>query len=126
MTVDEIVDKLNSIVDDLKSDILSDIEDVKKANHERLLDRNTKKEEALEDIVKYKALLNEQLSKEFQEGIDISIYKNKVDSLELNLRELYELNGRLGSIVLPVKQMYKDIIDDIVAQNGGSLVEVMA
>ena len=43
-----------------------------------------------------------------------------------NLKELYELNGRLASIVLPVKEMYKDIIDDLTKANGGNLVEVMA
>jgi len=51
----------------------------------------------------------------------------KVDSLEDDLKQLYELNGKLASIVLPIKQMYKEMVDDLTEQNGGgSLIDVKA
>ena len=53
-------------------------------------------------------------------------YREEINLLENNLKELYELNGYLASIVLPVKEMYKDIIEDLTKLNGGNLIEVMA
>ncbi len=103
-----------------------DIDDVKAANHEKLLERNDSKLEFMELLAKLKVQLNEELADEFHKGIDIKVYKDGIDELETKLKELYLLNGKLGSIVLPVKEMYKEIIDEIKSINGGSIVEVMA
>ena len=53
-----------------------------------------------------------------QNGVDVNIYRQKVDNLEDELKELYKLNAKLASIVLPIKKMYKDIVDELTAQNG--------
>ena len=124
--INNTIERLNQLTDDMNRYILEDIEDVKKANHEKLLERNSLKEVAIEDITSLKTLLNEQLAQEFQDGVDITIYRESINNLEVKLRDLYELNGRLASIVLPVKEMYKEIIDEITKLNGGTLVEVMA
>jgi len=124
--INDTISRLDTLVASLKGNILLDIEDVKNANHEKLLERNEIKTLTIDEIANAKALLNEQLSQEFQNGVDITIYRKDVDKLEQNLRELYELNGKLASIVLPVKEMYREIIDDITQANGGNLVEVMA
>lgn len=122
----------NTIVDlyettkKLQNAILQDIVDVRAANHEALVERNDIKLEDMEKLTTLKSKLNEELSKSYTDGEDISIYKDAIDKLELELRELYRLNGKLGSIVLPVKEMYKEIIDEITKVNGGSLLEVMA
>jgi len=118
--------ELQSITSELKESILLDINDVKKANHESLVTRNDIKLTLMENLTELKQKLNTELAQEYKDGKDISIYKDGIDELELKLRELYELNGKLASIVLPVKEMYKEIINDITEQNGGSLVEVMA
>jgi len=124
--IDITVLELQSVTEELKKSILLDIEDVKKAKHESLLIRNDKKLELMDKLASLKQKLNEDLSIEYKEGKDISVYKPSIDELELGLKGLYELNGKLASIVLPVKEMYKDIIDEITKKNGGSLVEVMA
>jgi hypothetical protein len=124
--IDIIVMELKSITVQLKKAIEQDIVDVKKANHESLVDRNSQKITLMEMLSKSKKELNEKLAFEYGQGKDISVYKQSIDELEDDLREVYRLNGKLGSIVLPVKEMYKEIIDDITKQNGGSLVEVMA
>jgi len=120
------ISKLNDVTKELKESILLDIEDVKKAHHESLVLRNSVKMNLMEDLTSLKQKLNEELSLEYKEGKDITIYKESIDTLESNLKELYSLNGKLASIVLPVKEMYKEIIADITEQNGGSLVEIMA
>ena len=124
--IDITVLELQSVTSELKNSILLDINDVKKANHESLVTRNSHKLTLMDNLSTLKQKLNNELSNEYKDGKDISIYKNNIDNLELELRELYELNGKLASIVLPVKEMYKDIIDEITEKNGGSLVEVMA
>jgi len=110
----------------LKNAINQDIEDVRKANHEKLLDRNELKLELMQKINNAQNDLNQMLASQMQNGVDINIFREHVNELETHLRELYELNGKLASIVLPVKEMYKNIIDDIAKANGGSLVEVKA
>jgi hypothetical protein len=124
--IKNIIEQLYDVTNSLKNDIDLDIIDVKAANHESLLERNNRKLDSMQSLSKLKLELNEELAKEFQAGIDITIYKISVDELEVKLKELYYLNGKLASIVLPVKQMYKEIIDDITKINGGSLIEVMA
>ena len=124
--INTILDQLQQLTKILKDDILLDISDVRSANHESLLERNSQKLESMEKLSSFKQKLNEELSKEFQAGVDISVYKDSIDDLEVKLKELYLLNTKLASIVLPVRQMYKDIIDDITVINGGSLIEVMA
>ena len=121
-----IVKVMIKVVKDLQQDILLDIEDVKLANHEKLLDRNDLKLEKMEKIANLKEELNNTLVQEIQNGTDVDKYRVDVDLLEENLIKLSTLNGKLATIVLPVKEMYKDIIDEITAKNGGALVEVMA
>jgi len=124
--IDITVLELQSATAKLMEFISLDIEDVKKAKHESLIARNEQKLTMMETLSSLKKKLNEELSLEYKKGIDISIYKESIDDLEKNLRNLYELNGKLAAIVLPVKEMYKEIIDEITLRNGGSLIEVMA
>jgi len=124
--INNIIIKLKDITAQLNQSVKSDIEDVKKANHERLIERNSLKLELMDNLSSLKQKLNEELSIEYKNGVDISIYKNSVDELEEQLKELYYANGKLASIVLPVKEMYKEIIDEITSKNGGRLIEVMA
>lgn len=124
--IDITVLELQSITAELKKSIILDIDDVKKANHESLVTRNSVKLTLMDSLTELKQKLNTELSEEYKIGNDISIYKDSIDTLETQLRELYELNGKLASIVLPVKEMYKEIIDEITEINGGSLIEVMA
>lgn len=124
--IEDILKQLDNLVKEIQKYTALDIDDVKKANHEQLLERNDLKLKAMEDLANLKKELNQQLALKYQNGEDITVYKNSVDELEVELRKLYELNGKLGSIVLPVRQMYKDIIDEITAINGGSLVEIRA
>jgi hypothetical protein len=124
--IEEIVKELKETTQKLYNAILQDIEDVKKAKHESLISRNTIKLELMDTLKTLKEKLNNELALEYQEGKDIAVYRESVDELELDLRQLYETNGKLAAIVLPVREMYKDIIDDITQKNGGRLVDLKA
>jgi len=120
------VNEMIELAKSLKNSIISDIDDVKNANHEKLLERNDIKLSLMQEISNSHSELNVLLSDAIQNGEDVDNFREDVNSLEEHLRELYELNGKLAAIVLPVKQMYKDIIDEISANNGGTLFEVRA
>ena len=124
--IETTVEQLKSIVRELHDSIILDIEDVKKARHESLVQRNNVKLDLMDKLSDLKQKLNEELSSEYQKGVDITIYRTSIDELEGQLGELYRANGKLASIVLPVKEMYKEIIEELTTQNGGALVEVMA
>ena len=124
--IEQLIEELLRLTQDLKNDINLDIEDVRNANHESLLQRNSKKLDSMQRLSSSKVELNQELAQAFRAGVNVAIYKDSIDKLEYELKELYQLNGKLASIVLPVRQMYKDIIDEITQLNGGSLIEVMA
>ncbi|MDY0320535.1 MAG: hypothetical protein RBR23_02265 [Arcobacteraceae bacterium] len=110
----------------LQNHIMEDIEDIKAARHEKLLDRNEIKLEMMQDLASKKEDLNKALLQAIQNGDDVNQYRGSVDTLEKELKKLYMLNARLGSIVEPVRKMYKDIVDEIVSEYGSSVVEVKA
>ena len=124
--VENIVEKMTSLVNELKESINQDIIDIKAAKHEELLKRNDRKHILIEEITNLKVQLNQELVKKIQEGVDVNIYRANVDFLEIQLKELYELNKKLASIVLPVQQMYKELVSEISAANGGQFFDIKA
>ncbi|AXX87962.1 hypothetical protein [Malaciobacter marinus] len=124
--IEQTVETMLELIDKMKESIKLDIEDIKQAKHEKLLDRNSEKEEMINEISSLKIKLNDLIINKVKAGEDVDIYRQKVDNLEEELRNLYKLNKELASIVLPVQQMYKEIVDDITKNNGGALLDVKA
>ena len=124
--IENTIKSMSDLIVKLKNSITQDIEDIKAAKHEELLKRNDEKHLMIEDITLLKSQLNEELMSKIQEGVDVNIYRKSVDALELDLRELYELNRKLASIVLPVQQMYKDLVEEISVANGGNFFDIKA
>ena len=124
--IDEIIQRMSELVRNLQESIELDIVDIKNAKHESLLSRNDEKHNMINEITELKANLNKELIEKMQEGVDVNIYREKVDFLESELKSLYDLNKRLASIVLPVQQMYKELVDEITAANGGNIFDVKA
>jgi hypothetical protein len=124
--IDSIINNMIELVNKMQNYIKQDIEDIKMAKHEELLNRNSEKQDMIEKISAYKLQLNEEIVKQMQNGVDVNIYRQKVDDLEAELKKLFELNRKLAMIVEPIQKMYKNIVDDITEQNGGSIVNVQA
>ncbi len=124
--IENTIKDMSALIIKLKNSILQEIEDIKAAKHEELLKRNDEKHIMIEDITLLKAQLNKELMTKIQEGVDVNIYRESVDQLEIELKELYELNRRLASIVLPVQQMYKDLVSEISEANGGKFFDIKA
>ncbi|MDY0051105.1 MAG: hypothetical protein RBR65_01075 [Aliarcobacter sp.] len=124
--IENIIKDMSDLVNRLKSSINQDILDIKEAKHEELLKRNDEKHYMIDEIMNLKMQLNKELVSLIQEGKDVDLYRQSVDSLEVELRELYTLNKKLAAIVLPVQQMYKDLVSEITAVNGGQLFDIKA
>jgi len=124
--VEEIVNEMLVLVRKMQDFINQDIEDIKKARHEELLNRNDDKQYMIEEIASYKQKLNNEIINEMQNGVDVNIYREKVNDLENELKKLYTLNKKLSLIVEPIQKMYKDIVDEISESNGGTVFNVKA
>ena len=124
--VSKIISDISNLVNELKTSINQDILDIKEAKHEGLLTRNDEKHHMIDEIMNLKVELNKELMAKIQEGEDVNIYRQSVDALELQLKELYELNKKLASIVLPVQQLYKDLVSEITTANGGQIFDIKA
>ncbi len=124
--IENTIENMSTLIIKLKNSITQDIEDIKAAKHEELLKRNDEKHLMIDEITSLKSELNKELISKIQEGVDVNIYRQSVDSLEIELKELYELNKKLASIVLPVQQMYKDLVSEISAANGGNFFDIKA
>ncbi|WP_404318578.1 hypothetical protein [Malaciobacter canalis] len=124
--IEQTVETMLELINKMKESIKLDIEDIKQARHEKLLDRNSEKEEMINEISSLKIELNKLIVEKMKAGEDVNIYRQKVDYLEEELRSLYKLNKELASIVLPVQQMYKEIVEDLTKNNGGALLDVKA
>ena len=122
----KIIENMSDLINKLKISINQDILDIKEAKHEELLTRNDEKHHMIDEIMNLKTKLNQELMSIIQKGEDVNIYRTSVDSLEAELKDLYELNKRLASIVLPVQQMYKDLVSEITAANGGKIFDIKA
>ena len=108
--IENTIKNMSDLIIKLKSSIEQDIEDIKAAKHEELLKRNDEKHIMIDKITSLKTKLNEEL----------------MSKIEIELKDLYELNKRLASIVLPVQQMYKDLVSEITAVNGGKIFDIKA
>lgn len=124
--ISKTINDISNLVNELKTSINQDISDIKEAKHEELLTRNDEKHHMIDEIMNLKMQLNKELMAKIQEGEDVNIYRQSVDSLETQLKDLYELNKKLASIVLPVQQMYKELVSDIAAANGGQIFDIKA
>lgn len=122
--IETVINKMHKLIIEMQDSIKMDIADIKAAKNEKLMERNNLKQEMMEEIVRLKEQLNNLLIEESQKGNDINEYRVYVDNLEDELRVLHKLNTKLGSIVLPLKKMYKEIVDDLTSMNGGQLLEV--
>lgn len=124
--IENTIENMSMLIIKLKNSITQDIEDIKAAKHEELLKRNDEKHIMIDGITSLKLELNKELMSKIQEEVDVNIYRQSVDALEIELKELYELNKRLAAIVLPVQQMYKDLVSEISAANGGNFFDIKA
>lgn len=124
--INETIQRMSELVKNLQASIELDMQDVKDAKHEALLSRNDEKHQMINEITELKATLNQELITKMEDGSDVNIYREKVDSLEIELKNLYDLNKKLASIVLPVQQMYKELVEEITAANGGNIFDVKA
>lgn len=124
--IDNIINEMIKLVEKMQDYIKQDIEDIKNAKHEELLNRNDEKQYMIEKIASYKQQLNQEIVNQMQNGVDVNIYREKVDHLEKELKSLFELNRKLALIVEPIQKMYKDIVDEITEKNGGSVFNVQA
>lgn len=124
--INNIIDEMMFSVKKLQEMIVEDLDDVKKAKHQSLSERNSLKQDYMDKIIKYKKNLNEEIVKLLKANEDVNIYREKIDNLELELKKLFELNRKLGQVVLPIRDMYREIVKEVTKDSGGNIIEIKA
>jgi hypothetical protein len=106
---------INSTLDDLISITLQDIEDIKKANHDSLFQRNEKKEELIKEFTKSKSQIDSILVQRSQSGLELSQLINPQEDQLLGefkdkLSEFYNIHKKFSKMALLVTNFYNNLL----------------
>jgi hypothetical protein len=118
------IDKMIIDVNELIDIIASDIEDVKFAKHESLQSRVDRKNFLVSKLTQDKITLNNLILEAMNRGEDVNIYRVDVDRLEQELLKLQKRNRDFATILMPIKQLYEELINE--SFNGREIVQVKA
>ncbi len=108
-------------IDLLESIIKKDIEDLKSGNSDNLITRNEQKQTLVNKIQQTKHDLDNSLMALYNNGNDIEPYRSLIDNVEHKLHQLNKTNNELAYILLPLKDMYDNIIGDFFKENQSSI-----
>ncbi len=115
---------LQNALEDLRDLITiteSDIEDIKKAEHNPQFDRLSLKEEKLKAFETKKAMIDHEISNLMTSSPDIALpdlltseQHQLLDDLKVELSRLHEVNKKYAKLVLVVSNLYNDFLERLV------------
>jgi cellulose biosynthesis protein BcsQ len=115
---------INNILVDIRSLVLlidQDINDLKTGGSKEVLSRNKLKQELINNIINYKKNIDIQLKNEYKLFNNIDKYKDNINNIEIELSYLNQKNNELAYILLPLKDLYDNIIQDFFHQNNSTV-----
>jgi uncharacterized membrane protein YgaE (UPF0421/DUF939 family) len=99
----------------------SDIEDIKKAEHDPQFDRLSLKEEKLKAFETKKAMIDHEISALMTSNPDVQLPEllneeqhQLLDDLKVELSRLHEVNKKYAKLVLVVSNLYNNFLEQIV------------
>ena len=99
----------------------SDIEDIKKAEHDPQFDRLSLKEEKLKAFETKKAMIDHEISALMTSNPDVQLPEllneeqhQLLDDLKVELSHLHEVNKKYAKLVLVVSNLYNNFLEQIV------------
>ena len=99
----------------------SDIEDIKKAQHNPQFDRLSLKEEKLKAFETKKAMIDHEISSLMTANPDISLpdllndeQHQQLEDLKVELSKLHEVNKKYAKLVLTVSNLYNSFLERLV------------
>jgi Zn-dependent M32 family carboxypeptidase len=97
-----------------------DIEDIKKADHERLFSRSKTKEELITSFTNKKSLLDNELSKKLKSSPNSKLEEilsqeesEEFAQLKSSLNALYEVNKKFAKFVVGVSEFYNSLVESM-------------
>ncbi len=115
---------LQSALEDLKDLIKitkSDIEDIKKAQHDPQFERLSIKDEKLKSFESKKAMIDHEISSLMTQNPNAELpnllndeQHQLLDELKIQLSELREVNKEYAKLVVIVSNLYNDFLEQIV------------
>jgi uncharacterized membrane protein YgaE (UPF0421/DUF939 family) len=115
---------LQNALEDLRALIQitqSDIEDIKKAEHNPQFDRLSLKEERLKAFETKKAMIDHEISNLMTSNPDVALpdllteqQHQLLDELKIELATLHEVNKKYAKLVLVVSNLYNNFLERLV------------
>lgn len=99
----------------------SDIEDIKKAQHDPQFDRLSLKEEKLKAFETKKAMIDHEISSLMTSHPDVALpdllneqQHQQLEDLKIELSNLHEVNKKYAKLVLTVSNLYNNFLERLV------------
>jgi len=121
--INSLVLEMLDIISQIQDMFILDIADIKEARHELLLERDAQKQELMIILEPMQKELNLALMQALENEEDMDVYKPIIDTLEFELKQLYEANKKFAKIVMPIMELYHDIFEEIAQSGGGNIFE---
>lgn len=117
--INNTISKMQEVIDSLLKCIEEDLQDIRSAKHESLMNRNAKKEKLMRELQETRASLAHLLQGAVKNGEDVEKYRVSINQVEENLKKLHKENSKLAAVVIPVKEMYQELMDEV--KNSGQI-----
>ena len=109
---------LNSINSNLRNLIKiteEDIEDIKKANHQALFDRNIIKENLIDEFVKLKAQIDNSLKNRSETGQQLVNIDEQplLDEFKENIQTFYNIHKKFAKMAFTVTHFYNNLVHKV-------------
>jgi len=116
---------INKVLDNLINITLEDIQDIKKANHEALFERNNEKEQLLSQFTTLKSQIDSILVQRSQSGMDINNMLNDeenklLDEFKMKLQQFHQIHKKFAKMALIVTNFYNNLVHKV----NGSEVDI--
>ena len=106
---------INSVLDELIQITYQDIEDIKKANHQQLFDRNSQKELLLSKFVQLKSNIDSTLAQRDSSSQTLVKAEEELllDEFKQKLQTFYKLHKKFEKMAFSVTNFYNNLVHKI-------------
>jgi len=109
---------INSVIDTLIKITLQDIDDIKKANHDALFDRNINKYKIITQFTSLKQEIDTILLNRSESGLDISQMLSEEEDILLSefkekLSKFMEVHKKFSKLVFTITHFYNNLVNKV-------------
>jgi hypothetical protein len=114
----QILISTNNNLDQLINITLKDIDDIKKANHESLFERNIEKDKIVQEFISQKNQIDNILLKRSESGLSLENMlsleeSNLFDEFKIKLHKFHNIHKKFSKMTLLVANFYNNLTNKV-------------